>query len=98
MIDLTLRECPFCGNPAEIVDGKPFSFMPNTPTKTIRCCSEYCIGHSISIRYQPDLEASVLSARHEWNTRRRKNKNTWDEKWVEEQNREELENHDETGM
>ena len=37
MIDLTLRECPFCGNPAEIVDAEPFSFMPNTPTKKIRC-------------------------------------------------------------
>lgn len=37
MIDLTLKECPFCGNPAEIVDSEPFSFMPNTPTKNIRC-------------------------------------------------------------
>lgn len=98
MIDLTLRECPFCGNPAEIVDDKPFSFMPNMPTKAIRCCNEWCVGNSIRLRYQPDLKESVLSARHEWNTRRRKNKNTWDKKWVEEKNREELKKHDETGM
>lgn len=96
MIDLSLRECPFCGNPAEIVDAEPFSFMPNTPTKAIRCCSEWCIGHSIKNRFQPDLKESEMGSRNEWNTRKRKNKNTWDEKWVAEQNEEELTKYDET--
>jgi hypothetical protein len=82
MIDLTLRECPFCGNPAEIVDGEPFSFMPKTPTKKIRCCSEYCIGHTINIRYQPDLKESECGARNEWNTRRRKNRLTFNDDYV----------------
>ena len=40
MIDLTLRECPFCGNPAEIM------------------------------------------ARNEWNTRKRKNKLTFNEEYA----------------
>lgn len=77
MKDYTLRECPFCGNPAEIVDGKPFSFMQNTPTKQIRCSSEYCIGHRINVRFQPDIEASEHMARNDWNRRKRKNKFTW---------------------
>lgn len=80
MIDYTLRECPFCGNPAEIVEGEPFSFMPKTPTKRIRCSNELCIGHSIKIRY---LESSEAMARNEWNQRRRKNKLTWEKMEVE---------------
>lgn len=83
MIDKTLRECPFCGNPAEIVDGKPFSFMPNTPTKMIRCSSEYCIGHSVEARYQPDLEESFCYVRNQWNCRKRKNKITFSEQYIE---------------
>ena len=78
MIDYSLRECPFCGNPAEIVEGEPFSFMPKTPTKRIRCSNEYgCPGYYINIRYQPDLDISVERARGAWNKRKRKNKNTW---------------------
>lgn len=84
MIDYTLRECPFCGNPAEIVEGEPFSFMPKTPTKRIRCSNEWCIGHSIKLRYQPDLESSEAMARNNWNHRKRKNKLTWAETEVEE--------------
>lgn len=77
MIDKTLRECPFCGNPAEIVDGEPFSFMPNTPTKRIRCSSEYCFCHSVNLRFQPDISESKAMARRDWNKRKRKNRNTW---------------------
>lgn len=80
MIDYELRECPFCGNPAEIIDSEPFSFMPKVPTKAITCSNEWCIGHGIKVRYQPDVEPSVKMARSEWNTRRRKNKVTWREK------------------
>lgn len=78
MVDYTLRECPFCGNPAEIVEAPPFTFMPNTPTKAIRCSSEWCIGHSIRNRFQPDLDSSVTMARNDWNRRKRKNKLTWE--------------------
>lgn len=82
MIDLTLRECPFCGNPAEIVDAEPFSFMPNTPTKRIRCSWSMCIGHSINNSYQVDLETSETMARNDWNVRKRKNKLTFNEEYV----------------
>lgn len=82
MIDLTLRECPFCGNPAEIVDAEPFSFMPNTPTKKIRCSWDVCIGHLINNRYQIDLEFSETMARRKWNTRKRKNKLTFNKDYV----------------
>jgi len=78
MIDYTLRECPFCGNPAEIVDSEPYSFMLGKPTKKIRCSSEYCIGHTINRRYQPDLKSSELMAKEDWNRRKRKNKLMWD--------------------
>lgn len=90
MIDLTLRECPFCGNPAEIVEGEPFSFMPNIPTKKIRCSWDVCIGHSINNRYQSDLKSSEIMARTDWNTRKRKNKITFNNKYALEQNESEL--------
>lgn len=77
MIDYSLRECPFCGNPAEIVDGMPFSFMPTTPTEKIRCSNEYCFMHGVDLRFQPDVSSSVYSAKQTWNTRKRKNKVTW---------------------
>lgn len=82
MIDLTLRECPFCGNPAEIVDAEPFSFMPKTPTKKIRCSWNMCIGYSINNRYQIDLETAEIMARNNWNIRKRKNKLTFNEDYV----------------
>ena len=78
MIDRTLRECPFCGNLAEIVEGEPYSFMPKTPTKKIRCSSEWCFCNSVDLRFQPDLPASEAGARAEWNKRKRKNKITWE--------------------
>lgn len=82
MIDLTLRECPFCGNPAEIVDAEPFSFMPNTQTKKIRCSWSMCIGYSIDNRYQIDLKTSEIMAREDWNIRKRKNKMTFCEEYA----------------
>jgi len=77
MIDYTLRECPFCGNPAEIVNGEPYSFYPNHPTMAIRCSSQWCRCHTIDIRYDPDLPSTELMARDDWNKRKRKNKVTW---------------------
>ena len=77
MIDFTLRECPFCGNPAEIVDGEPYSFFPDSPTKNIRCSNEWCVGHRVDNRYNPELRSTEVMAREEWNQRRRKNKLTW---------------------
>ena len=77
MIDYTLRECPFCGNPAEIVDEDPYSFAPYIPTKAITCSNEWCIGRQIRWRFFADDESTEVSARIMWNTRRRKNKLTW---------------------
>jgi len=44
MIDYTLRECPFCGNPAEVIYAEPYDWNPGSPTKKIRCSNKYCIG------------------------------------------------------
>lgn len=38
-----LKPCPFCGNPAEIVKGEPFSFAPYKLTYVVRCSSEWCL-------------------------------------------------------
>ena len=80
MLDYTLRECPFCGNPAEIYDAEPFSWCPNWPTKGIRCSNEFgCPGHSITnLRYHPDSKSMEADKRACWNQRKRKNRNTWD--------------------
>lgn len=86
MIDSTLRECPFCGNPAEVVEGEPFSFYPTKPTKRIRCISAYCVGHTVQIKFSPDLKASEAHARSQWNSRKRKNKITWNEDYISEKN------------
>ena len=78
MIDYTLRECPFCGNPAEIVDGKPYEWNPNSPVKVIRCSSEWCRLHAIdNFSYAADLKSPEIMAREDWNKRKRKNKLTW---------------------
>ena len=74
MIDYTLRECPFCGNPAEIVEDEPFSWWPKEPTMKIRCSSGWCILHHTNSRFLPEGQQS---ARAMWNTRKRKNKLTW---------------------
>lgn len=82
MIDYTLRECPFCGNPAEVVNAEPYEWYPSQPLKAIRCSSEWCRCHSIDIRYDPTLRSTEVMAREDWNTRRRKNKLRWKNKEV----------------
>jgi len=77
MIDYTLRECPFCGNPAEVIYAEPYDWNPGSPTKKIRCSNKYCIGYTIENRYQAVLYSCENRAREDWNTRRRKNKMTW---------------------
>lgn len=72
-----LKPCPFCGNPAEIVDSEPLSFLPNKPTKAITCSNEWCIARQIKIRFDDDFEGSIGMAFEDWNRRRRKNKLTW---------------------
>ena len=79
MIDKTLRECPFCGNPAEIVDGAPYSFFPSRITKAIRCSNQWCFAQTIDLRFMPESKSSEIRAREDWNRRRRKNKLTWRE-------------------
>lgn len=76
-INFSLKPCPFCGNPAEIVKAEPFSFRPNKPTKAITCSSEWCVARQIKIRFDDDLEGSIAMAFGDWNKRRRKNKLTW---------------------
>jgi|GEM_PF-6594562 len=71
-----LKPCPFCGNPAEIVKGEPFSFAPYKLTYVVRCSSEWClIGSSITCRYGTKQDAIA-----DWNYRRKRNKLTCDEK------------------
>lgn len=77
MNDYTLRECPFCGNPAEIIDSDPYSWLPNVPTKAITCSKVWCIGREIKRRFIPNDKLTEVSARLDWNTRRRKNRLTW---------------------
>lgn len=77
MIDFSLRECPFCGNPAEIVDAEPYSWNPNGKVKAIRCCSPWCHGNTIDLKFMVDSQSSEIRAREDWNTRKRKNKLTW---------------------
>ena len=79
VIDYSLRECPFCGNPAAIVDAEPFSHMPTMPTKAITCSSEWCVGWQIRIRFSTEYESSYKTAAQDWNGRKRKNKLTWGE-------------------
>lgn len=80
MIDYTLRECPFCGNPAEIVEGKPYEWFPTKPVNVIRCSNEWCRLHNIdTFSYQVDLQSPEVMAREDWNRRKRKNKLTWRE-------------------
>lgn len=70
-----LKPCPFCGCPPEIVDGEPYSFWPNEPTKRIRCSNAFgCPAYQINIRFYEDDEQSCFVAYTLWNTRRRKNK------------------------
>lgn len=76
--DFTLRECPFCGNPAEIIDAEPFEWNPNIPVKAIRCSNKWgCPGNQIKIRFSEDSKSSEIAARNNWNKRKRKNKLTW---------------------
>ncbi len=92
MIDKTLRECPFCGNPAEVIDTEPFEWCPYEPVKMIRCMNEFgCPGHKVNIRFHPNNEYSMNDARAQWNRRKRKNKITWADDykpWSEEDERE----------
>lgn len=42
MIDYSLRECPFCGNPAEIVNAELPEWSSGGKYKKIVCSNEYC--------------------------------------------------------
>lgn len=76
--DYSLRECPFCGNPAIVVDDVPYEWYPNGPVKAIRCSNEFgCPGNKVRIRFAADNKSAEADARHMWNRRKRKNKITW---------------------
>ena len=70
-----IKPCPFCGNPAEIVETKPFEWCPFEKAYIIRCSNEYCIGSSLK---RKSLDINLLIA--DWNVRRKRNKYTCDEK------------------
>lgn len=79
MIDYTLRECPFCGNPAEVVEGKPYEWNPKGPVQVIRCSSEWCRMHNVdAFSFTADLTSPRLMALEDWNRRKRKNRLTWE--------------------
>ena len=72
--EIKLKPCPFCGNPAEIIQDKPFDWYPCEPTYIIRCSFEFgCIGHYINVRHSTK-EYAINS----WNCRRKRNKLTCD--------------------
>ena len=76
--DYSLRECPFCGNPAEIIDDVPHEWNPNIPVKAIRCSNKWgCPGNKVRVRFSADDKYSEQMARNDWNRRKRKNKCTW---------------------
>ena len=77
-VDFTLRECPFCGNPAEICDWEPYEWNPNVLVKAIRCSNQFgCPGHKAVVTFHPDDKFDEQCARQNWNRRKRKNKLTW---------------------
>ena len=75
MIDYTLKECPFCGCPAEVVIAESFHCTPDIPAKKIRCSNVLCFMHDCELVFLPSFEKYK---RAEWNTRRRKDKYMWD--------------------
>lgn len=79
MIDYTLRECPFCGNPAEVVEGKPYEWNPRGRVLVIRCSNEWCRLHNIeTFSFAADCTSPRLMAQEDWNRRKRKNRLTWE--------------------
>lgn len=70
-----IKPCPFCGNPAEIVETKPFDFIPYEKAYIIRCSSEWCIGFSLTCK-SCDINYLIST----WNVRRHRNKLTCDDK------------------
>ena len=83
MIDYALKPCPFCGNPAEIVECSAPEWFSKAKHVQIRCSNEYCLMHyheSSMLRATVEDFCNTLdTAKAEWNTRRRKNKPLWEE-------------------
>lgn len=78
MIDKSLKPCPFCGNPAEIYiipkEENP-EWFKGGEFWNIRCSCDTCyIGHQIKLNC-----ATKEMAISEWNTRRKRNKLTFDD-------------------
>lgn len=78
MIDYSLKPCPFCGNPAEIVPCEPPEWFSGAKHVVIRCSSETCLMHyhksSILRATVEDYCNTLDTTKAEWNTRKKKNK------------------------
>ena len=80
MIDWSLRECPFCGNPAEIVDAVPPEWHSGAKHKRIVCSSKYCVPlrETNAFRFCVEDYCNTYEfAAYRWNERHGKNPNTW---------------------
>lgn len=81
MIDYTLKPCPFCGNPAEIVDCEPPEYHSKASHVVIRCSNETCVMHEHSIillrACVEDYCNTLQFAKSEWNRRKKRNKITF---------------------
>ena len=79
MIDYSLKPCPFCGNPAEIVDAEPPEWHKGARHVRICCSNPYCVMRNFNgiIACVEDYCNTLGIAKAEWNTRRKRNKLTF---------------------
>lgn len=80
MIDYSLRECPFCGNPAEIVDAEPPEWHSGGKYRKIVCSNEWCLAlrNTNNFRFCVEDYCNTYDcAKANWNQRRGRNSNTW---------------------
>lgn len=80
-VDYSLKPCPFCGNPAEIADVKPYEWCPGEAVRAIRCSDQFCPGHKAECRFMVSSKNDYKDARRLWNFRKKKNRVTW--RWAE---------------
>lgn len=81
MIDYNLKPCPFCGNPAEIIDTEAPEWHSKAKHVRICCSNKYCPMHDFKgfIACVEEYCNTLDIEKSLWNCRRRKNKLTFNE-------------------